>query len=125
MERQTNESSPGEGGGEHPVERLRWTLAANERTLWLAVGAALVLDFALTVYGFHLGFVEQNQLARALLSSYGLAGILGLKLAALVLAVALRRVLPTGYRALVPLALAIPWWIGVVANAVQISALLV
>jgi hypothetical protein len=107
----------------HLTDRLRWTLSAHERGLWVVVGVAFVLDFGLTIYGFELGFAERNQLARTLLASFGIAGILGLKLAALLLAVGLRRVMPVGYRALVPLALAIPWWVGVLSNAINITAL--
>lgn len=118
------QESPGANLTSPPLtDRLRWTLAAHERMLWVAVGVALVLDFGLTIYGFELGFVERNQLARALLSSVGIAGILGLKLAALLLAIGLRRVMPLGYRALVPLALAVPWWVGVLSNAINITAL--
>ena len=105
------------------VLRARRTLRANEGLLWGLVLGALVLDLGLTLYGFQLGFVEQNALARWLLAEFGVAGVVGLKLGALTLALSLRQVMPRAYRGLVPLALAIPWWLGALANAVQIAAL--
>lgn len=103
--------------------RFRRTVAAEELSLWLLVLAALVVDLGSTLYGFQLGFIEQNQLARLLLAEFGLAGIVGLKLAALSLALVLRRLVPREYLGLIPLALAIPWWIGALTNLYQIAAL--
>lgn len=103
--------------------RFSRTAAAKESTLWLLVLLALVVDVGSTLYGFRLGFVEQNDLARILLANFGILGIIGLKFAALALAVALRRIVPSEHVGLIPLALGIPWWIGALTNAVLIAAL--
>lgn len=124
MTNQTRWPEVTDQGPRATMARFRRRLRANERALWGLVLLALLLDFGLTVYGFQLGFVEQNEVGRWLLSTYGIAGILGLKLAALALALGLRQLLPPGYRGIVPLALAVPWWIGAIANAVQIAATL-
>lgn len=104
--------------------RFSRTAAAKESKLWWLVLLALAVDLGSTIYGFRLGFVEQNYLARILLANFGLVGILGLKFAALTLAVALRRIVPSEHVGLIPLALGIPWWIGALTNTVLIAALL-
>jgi hypothetical protein len=98
---------------------------SNERMLWGAVLGALFVDLGLTLYGLELGFSEQNELAVFLLTSFGVAGVVALKLGALGLAIGLRQLLPLDYRSLVPLALAIPWWIGAISNAYHIAIVLV
>lgn len=110
---------------QNAMERIRLTLLANETLLWILVVGALLIDLGLTLYGLELGFSEQNQLAARLLTWFGAAGVIALKLGALGLAVGLRQLLPVGYRGLVPLALAIPWWVGALSNAVNIATILV
>lgn len=104
--------------------RVWWTLQRHERALWGFVLAALLVDFGLTVYGFQLGLVERNPLARDLLASYGIPGIAGLKLAALALAAGLRLPLPAEYGSIVPLALLLPWLYAVGVNVLLVTAAL-
>jgi hypothetical protein len=106
------------------MDRVWVLLCSNEKTLWALVVGALVVDLGLTIYGLELGFSEQNQLAVVFLTSFGATGIVALKLGALGLAVGLRQLLPLDYRGLVPLALAIPWWIGAISNAIHIAMVL-
>lgn len=99
------------------VDEVRFWLGRHERLLWGLVLIALGVDLASTLYGFHLGFTERNPLARGLVDAYGVAGIVGLKVGALGLAVLLRSLVPAGYRGVVPLALAAPWWVAALSNA--------
>lgn len=97
---------------------------ARERDLWLLVVAALFADFGLTLYGLRLGLVEQNPLARGLISAFGLPAILALKGGALAVAAGLRPLMPDQYGAMVPLALAISWCYAVAVNTFFIVSIL-
>lgn len=104
------------------VDRVRVGMNDRERELWALVAITCFVDLGLTLYGFRLGLVENNQLAHYLLVSYGYAGIIGLKLFALALALVLRRFVPTGYGGIVPLSLAIPWAVAVLSNTILIAS---
>lgn len=97
------------------------TLLSLERELWLFVLVLFTVDLGLTLYGFELGFVERNPLARTLLLTYGIPGIVALKLGALALAGGFRYRIPSAYGAIVPLSLAIPWLYAVTVNALLIG----
>ena len=98
--------------------------AARERYIWILVFVVLLADFSLTVYGFQLGLVESNPLARWLLAMFGVAGIFGLKLGVLLLALLLRLLMPDQYGLLVPASLLGPWSYAVLVNAMLIAGVL-
>ena len=90
-------------------------VSSLELGLWLVVFAALVLDVATTAYGLSIGLVERNPLVREGIDSVGLVALPVLKLAAVGVALACRRVWPA-YAVVVPLGLAIPWSLAVGIN---------
>lgn len=110
-------ASPARAG----VDRLVGVAQTHERILWALVGGAILLDVWSTIYGVRLGLVEQNALARRLLETVGSLGLVGLKLAAVGLALGLRRVMPAGYEGVIPVALALPWWLSGCVNVVYIA----
>ncbi|WP_200862306.1 hypothetical protein [Candidatus Halobonum tyrrellensis] len=93
------------------------TLARRERALWAVVAFALVGDLLLTGYGLSIGLVEQNPVAASVLGAHGLVGMAALKLPATALALGWRAVLPSLYRGVVPVALALPWLVALGVNA--------
>lgn len=107
------------------ITRLWRVINAKERELWILVVGMLLVDFGLTVYGFQLGLVERNPIALALLSTFGVPGLLALKGGALAIAAILRPLLPDEYGALVPLALTISWSYAIIVNTVLIGTRLV
>lgn len=92
-------------------------LARRERLLWAAVAFAFVGDLLLTNLGLSLGLIERNPVAASTLAVHGWAGLVALKLPATALALGWRAVLPSVYRGLVPLLLALPWLVAVGINA--------
>lgn len=93
----------------------------RERSLWTLVVVTLVLDVVLTALGRQIGLVEANPLVDSLLVQYGPAALIVLKIVALAAGICARRAVPTRYAASVPLGLALPWGVAVVANALAIS----
>jgi len=94
---------------------------SHERLLWSLVLATLVLDVLLTAVGRRLGLAEGNPLVADLLARFGIGALAALKVGIFVLAVGLRRVVPPRYVSFVPLALAVPWSLAVLANVVTIA----
>lgn len=96
-------------------------VASLERELWFVALAAMLIDVTLTVHGLQLGLRELNPVARAFLDAAGALGLYFLKLIAVLVAVCGRKLIPTRYGWLVPLALALPSTIAVVVNASLIA----
>jgi hypothetical protein len=94
----------------------------RERLAWAAVGLFLVGDVVLTRIGLGAGFVEANPLARTLMESLGVVPAMALlKGLALAVAVAGWLLVPPAGRYVVPVALALPWGVAVLLNAVLIT----
>ncbi|MHB9285588.1 DUF5658 family protein [Halobacteriales archaeon Cl-PHB] len=99
-------------------------IARVERELWLLTATAMLADVALTVYGLQIGLEELNPVAQIALASSGAFGLLGLKLAALLVGVCTWWLAPSRYAPIVPLGLATPTAFAVVSNAVLVSVVL-
>lgn len=86
--------------------------------LWGFVAVALVLDVVLTYYGLAAGLQEGNPLARTLFSMYGVIESM-LFLKGIVIAVALVAYVsvPEKYQPVVPLGIALPWFVASLINA--------
>ncbi|MDZ7730840.1 MAG: DUF5658 family protein [Natrialbaceae archaeon] len=93
-----------------------------EGTLWLLVAVSLVGDVSTTFVGLHIGFAEGNPVARSVIDSWGLVGMLGLKLVAVAVALAMRPAMPPEFRALIPAALALTWFGAVAINLYMLSS---
>ena len=94
------------------------TLAANERALWGLLAVALVADAALTWYGLRQGLTEANPVMAAAMAWLGVAGgITVVKGAALVVAGFTRVSVSPETAPVVPLAMAIPWGLAALINA--------
>jgi hypothetical protein len=114
--------------GDPPSSRSRFLLASiagAERELWVLTAAAMAVDVLLTLYGLRLGLTELNPVARSAVNTAGAAGLTGLKLAAVAVGSGCLPLLPAQFRAVVPLALALPSLCAVVINALVIGSLLV
>ncbi len=92
-----------------------------ERLLWVLVGLSLVGDVVTTFVGLHLGLSESNPVARSVIHSYGVVGMLALKGGAIAIALVCRPMLPRAYRAVVPAGLALPWTVAVCINVYMIA----
>lgn len=102
--------------------RFIWTaFRVHEHVLWVGVVLVFLADLLLTLYGFNIGLVERNPIARHLFAAYGVFGIVGLKVAALLFAAGLRVLIPDEYGPIVPLSLAIPWLYALGVNAYLIT----
>jgi hypothetical protein len=100
------------------------SIAGAEREFWLLAVTAMVGDVLLTLYGLGQGLVETNPIARSAIESAGAVGLYGLKLAAVGVGVVCLPLLPTQYRVIVPLGLAIPSLCAAVINALLIGSIL-
>mgnify|MGYP006286738283 CR=1 FL=1 len=103
------------------LSRLLSSAQAIERELWFVVIAAMLIDVTLTVHGRTIGLVELNPIARHALEVTGVLGLYGLKAVALGLGGCCRLLIPDRYTSLVPLGLALPSAVAVVANATTIA----
>ncbi|AGB36827.1 DUF5658 family protein [Natronococcus occultus] len=92
-----------------------------ERALWLLVALSLVGDVVTTFVGLQLGLAESNPIARNVIYSHGLTGMLAMKGAAVGVGLACRPLLPQAYRMIVPAGLAVPWTVAVGINLYMIS----
>jgi hypothetical protein len=99
------------------------TLHGHERSLWVVVAAGFVADTLLTYYGLQLGMYELNPVMRASIGALGiLAGILAVKLAAILTGLCVRGRVRHRLRPVVPAVLAVPWLVGAAVNAVGLAA---
>ena len=94
------------------------TLAPNERALWGLLAVALLADAVLTWYGLRQGLTEANPVMAAAMAWLGVAGgITVVKGAALVVAGLARVTVSPETAPVVPLAMAIPWGLAALINA--------
>lgn len=99
-------------------------LRGRERALWVIVGLGFVADTLLTYHGLRLGMYELNPVMRASIGALGLlAGILAVKLVAVLAGVCVRGRVHRRLRPLVPAVLAVPWLVGAAVNAVGLVAI--
>lgn len=103
------------------VESIRGPLDRNwpvqlETWLWAAAVVMLLSDLCITLYGLHRGLVETNPIAVAALQEFGLFGLAGLKLQAIVVGLIGRRFLTASERWVLPLGIAVPWFAGSAVN---------
>lgn len=101
------------------VVRVPRNRAAIEAALWLAALLACAADVHTTYVGLQLGLGEGNPFARAAIESAGIGGLVGVKVAAVSLAVLVRVRVPR-YGPVIALGLALPW---VVAAAVNVATI--
>jgi len=121
-------SAPDEGwrpGLRGWVTRAASVLSAHEPVLWTVAVGALLLDLWLTVLGLQLGLQEQNWLALGLLARFGVVGLGLIKAAAVGVGLVGRALLPKRYVCIVPLALAVPWFVAGLVNLGLVVARLV
>lgn len=100
---------------------VRWNVGHAERLLWALVALSLVGDLATTFAGLHVGLTESNPIARGAIDGYGVAGMVGLKVGAIAVALVGRSLLPDEYGPIVPAGLAVPWLGAVAVNLYVIS----
>lgn len=102
---------------EQPAEHNSLFRSTNA-WLWVLVAVALVLDIVLTYYGLAAGLEEGNPVARTLFSMYGVLESM-LLLKGIVVAVALVAYvsIPEKYQPVVPLGIALPWFVASLINA--------
>lgn len=98
-------------------------LHEHERSLWVVVAVGFVGDTLLTYYGLQFGMYELNPVMRASIGALGiLAGILAVKLIAVLTGLCLRGRVRRRLRPVVPAVLAVPWLVGAAVNAVGLAA---
>lgn len=110
----TNESSSN--------HRIREFLTAPDTswTLW-SIGLAMVLgDLGTTVYGLNTGLKEQNPFVLAMLSRFGIAGLVALKLFAISWVAIIWLALGRRYGVAAMVGLILPQFVAVVLNVVTI-----
>lgn len=119
----TQESTPVEGSYRQTTtggtDRLVDALADIEQHLWGILFVALVADVALTGYGLQHGLQEGNPAMRLAIETAGLVALLGAKLAVVGVGAVVRWCLDER-GAIVPLGLALPWFVAAVINAAHL-----
>lgn len=116
------------GAKTHPrrsrIDGLLAMLRERERALWAVLAVGFVADTLLTYYGLRLGMYELNPVMRASIGALGvLAGILAVKLIAVLTGLCVRGRVRRSARPLVPAVLAVPWLVGAAVNAVGLAAI--
>jgi hypothetical protein len=107
------------GAREDSVEQqTRSRFRSTDLWLWAFVVVALVLDVVLTYYGLAAGLQEGNPLARTLFSMFGVVeSMLFLKGVVIAVALVAYASLPERYQSVVPLGIALPWFVASLINA--------
>lgn len=100
------------------------TTVGFERLLWGLVGLSLIGDIATTLVGLQAGLYESNPVARTVIHSYGIVGMVALKAAAVAIGLACRPLLPRAYRAVIPAGIALPWTAAALVNLYMITVVL-
>lgn len=101
----------------------RITARTLTRVLWLATLTVVAADLITTLYGLSVGYAERNPVVAAVIARYGLAGMLGLKAAALAWPVAVRRALGPVYGAAALVGLFLPQAVAVALNLATLFGL--
>lgn len=99
--------------------RLR-TFESLEIVLWSAVVLTALADLLLTAVGLSMGFSERNRFGAWVLSTWGFAGLIVLKLVVIAVAAVAWWRIPDQYRIAIPAAVAAPWGIAILTNAIVI-----
>ena len=114
------ESQPSVGPAARRVRAYLPAGVSLEQLLWALVFVTMGLDVLTTEIGLQHGLAEGNPLIASVIGGAGLVGLVGAKLATLVVGVCARFCLPR-YRLVIPLGLATP---GAVAVAINTALLL-
>lgn len=114
-------STSGEGHRRRDVRARLERVPAGP--LWVLVVSVVVGDLVSTVYGLGLGLHEQNPVVAEVIASYGIGGLVGLKLLTLGSAVVAWLALERHYGVAVLAGLALPQGGAVVVNVVTILSL--
>lgn len=112
---------PSQGNQTEKDRRAVDRLAAVESQLWIVLLVTLVADVALTHYGLQMGLTEANPLMRTAIEAVGIAALLGVKLLIVGVGVGVRLSLDER-GAVVPIGLALPWFLAATINAVLLGA---
>jgi hypothetical protein len=91
-------------------------LVAVESYLWAILVATLFVDVLLTHYGLQVGLSEGNPLMRFAIETAGIAALAAAKVLIVVVGVGVRRSLDE-QGVVVPLGLALPWFVAASINA--------
>ncbi|AFK19221.2 MULTISPECIES: DUF5658 family protein [Haloferax] len=99
------------------IQELLSDVVHGDHGLWLVTMLALVLDVLTTLYGLGQGLTELNPVVIKLIPSFGPVGsLLLLKLVVLAVALVAWEMLPTRYRAAIPISVAVPWGVAGLMN---------
>ena len=93
------------------------SLAAVEPYLWGVLVVVLLADVVSTYAGLQAGMTEGNPAMRMAIETAGIAALVAVKIAVLGFGAGVRRFLDER-GAVVPLGLAIPWFVAAASNAV-------
>jgi hypothetical protein len=95
------------------------SLAAIEPYLWGFLVVVLLADVVSTYVGLQVGMTEGNPAMRLAIESAGIAALVGVKLAVLGFGAGVRKLLDER-GAVVPLGLALPWFVAASINAIHL-----
>ena len=104
-------------GHRRPIERTLVAAGRRERWLWALVACSLLADVLLTHHGLRQGLTEGNPLVRSLVAEAGIGTLGVLKGGVVALGLTVRSTLPARERAVVPIALCLPWLGATLVNA--------
>lgn len=99
------------------------SLSDIEMALWILVLVSMTGDIVTTFIGLHLGLSESNPIARVVIETLGVFGMVLMKTVAIAIAFGCRRLLPYSYRPIIPACLAIPWTLAVGINVFMIATI--
>lgn len=102
----------------------RANISRLEKALWALVLVGLIGDVATTYVGLQLGLVESNPVALWLIQTFGVFGMLLLKVSTLAIGVVCRGFLPSKYTAMIPACIAPPWCLAALINLAHFPTVL-
>jgi len=100
-------------------DRFVGRLASVEPYLWVGLVAVLLADVVSTYAGLQAGMTEGNPAMRIAIETAGIAALVAVKLAVLGFGAGVRTLLDER-GAVVPLGLAIPWFVAAASNATHL-----